>query len=126
MGFCTKLFFEQLEKLGLIPYLIELDWFRHCLNGTMLEILVKCHERIVEQDTKIKELEEEKQIYIKLVDYDTKALENLREELYQQRFNNKNNLSIDQKISDEIFRLRDENRRLNDQIRENNGRPAFG
>lgn len=38
--------------------------------------------------------------------------EKLKREPHQQRFNNKHNLSIDQKISDEIIRLNEENKKL--------------
>lgn len=40
----------------------------------------------------------------------------LKKELEQQRFNNKYNLSIDQKVSNEIAQLEQENRRLNTEI----------
>lgn len=44
--------------------------------------------------------------------YLIEVMEKLERELYQQRFNNKHNLSIDQKISDEIERLRNVNKEL--------------
>lgn len=40
------------------------------------------------------------------------VIEKLKRELHQQRFNNKHNLSIDQKVSDEIERLRNVNKEL--------------
>lgn len=39
----------------------------------------------------------------------------LKAELSQQRFNNKHNLSIDQKVTDEMERLRAENKKLEKQ-----------
>ena len=39
-------------------------------------------------------------------------IEQLEKDLEQQRFNNKHNLSIDQKVSDEIARLKSENAKL--------------
>jgi len=38
-----------------------------------------------------------------------KEITSLKAELAQQRFNNENNLSIDQKVSDELTRLKEEN-----------------
>lgn len=43
-------------------------------------------------------------------------IESLKVELEQQKFNNKHNLSIDQQISDELLRLREDNSKLRDSL----------
>lgn len=40
--------------------------------------------------------------------HNDKIIKNLQEELRQQRFNNEHNLSIDQKVSDEIAKLKEQ------------------
>lgn len=88
------------------------------------------YDLIKKKDEEIKVLTEKLEASKKQFDHDVifktdmtmmivdmnRKIKNLERELDQQRFNNKHNLSIDQKISDEIFKLKEENQILIEEL----------
>jgi uncharacterized protein Usg len=72
------------------------------------DVSMKTKEQLLELWNDYDKCPDFKPVLIEFID----EVESLKNDLWQQRFNNKHNLSIDQKISDEIMRLKAENEEL--------------